>query len=149
MTRIALPLLADIDALKAANEELNALNNRLRISWREDTARIAIERDQWKKAAMKWLALKRQENQRKFMLYTGVPIVRTVEEALKEGWTMTTDDPRLVRAWEEQTNLRRVLSELLEQIDMLEGYELRRDPVDQYKVDAAWRDAIEQARNCL
>jgi hypothetical protein len=50
MTRIALPLLADIDALKAANEELNAVNNRLRISWREDTARIAIERDQWKKA---------------------------------------------------------------------------------------------------
>jgi len=47
---IMLPLLADIDALKDANEELNAVNNRLRISWREDTARIAIERDQWKKA---------------------------------------------------------------------------------------------------
>jgi hypothetical protein len=59
------------------------------------------------------------------------------------------DDPRLVRAWEEQTKLRRVLSELLEQIDMLEGYELRRDPVDQYKVDAAWNDAIEQARDAL
>ena len=28
---------------------------------------------------------KRQENQRKFMLYTGVPIVRTCEEALKEA----------------------------------------------------------------
>jgi hypothetical protein len=28
---------------------------------------------------------KRQENQRKFMLYTGVPIVRTIEEALKEA----------------------------------------------------------------
>jgi hypothetical protein len=28
---------------------------------------------------------KRQQNQRKFMLYTGVPIVRTIEEALKEA----------------------------------------------------------------
>jgi hypothetical protein len=28
---------------------------------------------------------KRQENQRKFMLYTGVPIVRTIDEALKEA----------------------------------------------------------------
>jgi hypothetical protein len=28
---------------------------------------------------------KRQENQRKFLLYTGVPIVRTIDEALKEA----------------------------------------------------------------
>jgi hypothetical protein len=28
---------------------------------------------------------KRQENQRKFMLYTGVPVVRTIDEALKEA----------------------------------------------------------------
>jgi hypothetical protein len=55
----------------------------------------------------------------------------------------------LARVWGEQSKLRRVLAELLEQIDMLEGYELRRDPVDQYKVDAAWNDAIEQARDAL
>ena len=28
---------------------------------------------------------KRQENQRKFLLYTGVPIIRTIDEALKEA----------------------------------------------------------------
>jgi hypothetical protein len=58
------------------------------------------------------------------------------------------DDPRLVRAWNEQTKLRRVLSELLEQIDSLEGYELERD-VDHCKAQACWDSAIENARNLL
>ena len=58
------------------------------------------------------------------------------------------DDPRLVRAWNEQTRLRKVLSELLDQIDSLEGYELTRD-VDHYKAQACWDDAIRRARDLL
>ena len=59
-----------------------------------------------------------------------------------------TEDPRLVRAWNEQTKLRKVLSELLDQIDSLEGYELTRD-TENYKAQANWDSTIQQARDCL
>ena len=61
---------------------------------------------------------------------------------------MSAEDPRLLRAWEEQSRLRRVLSELLDQIDSLEGYELTRD-TETYKAQANWDSTIQQARDAL
>jgi hypothetical protein len=61
---------------------------------------------------------------------------------------MSTEDPRLTRAWEEQSKLRSALSELLDAIDSLEGYELTRD-VDHCKSQAIWDDAIRRAQDLL
>jgi hypothetical protein len=61
---------------------------------------------------------------------------------------VSTEDPRLTRAWEEQSKLRSALSELLDAIESLEGYELTRD-VGHYKAQACWDDAIRRARDLL
>jgi hypothetical protein len=61
---------------------------------------------------------------------------------------VSTEDPRLTRAWEEQSKLRSALSELLDAIESLEGYELTRD-VDHYKSQAIWDDAIRRAQDLL
>jgi hypothetical protein len=54
------------------------------------------------------------------------------------------------RFGEEQTirHLRAALADLLEQIDSLDGVDLSRD-TDEYKAEACWNDAIEQAHRVL
>ena len=59
-----------------------------------------------------------------------------------------TEDPRLLRAWEEQSKLRSAMSELLDVIKSLEGYELTRD-VEPYKAQAVFDDAIRRAEDLL
>ena len=61
---------------------------------------------------------------------------------------MSTEDPRLIRAWEEQSKLRSAMSELLDVIKSLEGYELTRD-VEPYKAQAVFDDAIRRAEDLL
>jgi hypothetical protein len=60
--------------------------------WRSLPSDLLLYRESWGPNHFKILEVKshqyidkRQENQRKFLLYTGVPIVRTPEEALKEA----------------------------------------------------------------
>jgi hypothetical protein len=61
---------------------------------------------------------------------------------------MSTEDPRLLRAWEAQSALRQAMAELLEQVKSLEGYELTRD-AEPYKAQACWDDAIRRAEDLL
>jgi hypothetical protein len=57
-----------------------------------------------------------------------------------------TDDPRLVCAWEEQSYLRKVLSELLDQIALLEDVIFSKDRPG---AEACWNDAMDRARDAL
>ena len=58
------------------------------------------------------------------------------------------EDPLLLRAWEEQSKLRSAMSELLDVVKSLEGYELTRD-VEPYKAQAVFDDAIRRAEELL
>jgi len=56
------------------------------------------------------------------------------------------EDPRLIRAWEEQTRLRKVLSDLLDQIALLEDVIFSKDRPG---AEAAWNGAMDRARDAL
>ena len=56
------------------------------------------------------------------------------------------DDPRLVRAWDEQTKLRKALSDLLDQIALLEDVIFSKDRPG---AEACWNDVMDRARDAL
>lgn len=71
-----------VDALRAADVQV----------YQSLPTDLLLHRDAWGKNWFRCIEVKshpyldkRQENQRKFLFYTGVPIVRTVDEALKEA----------------------------------------------------------------
>jgi uncharacterized protein YjiS (DUF1127 family) len=58
------------------------------------------------------------------------------------------EDPRLVRAWDEQTKVRKALRDLLDQIALLEDVIFSKD-IERYKAEACWNDAMDRARDAL